>query len=143
MGILSNLFGNAQRTTTKFELASQVASTIGGFIEANGFKELDQPKSNIVLDSELRVRWQNGNVSRGGEVLAAVKITELLEFDMLRNCFQPDSVSAFREMLTQQKENVSPAMFGHMILAGVDVLANAIVREFEAQSPEFRQLSST
>jgi hypothetical protein len=29
-----------------------------------------------------------------------------------------------------------------MIHLGVDILANAIVREFEAQSPEFRQLPS-
>ena len=127
---------------TKFEVTNQVASTIDGFIQSQGFKVLDQPMSYLVLDKEFRVAWMSQKVARGSEVLAAIMITELEEFDMLRDYFLPDRVSAFLKMKAIKKETINPQMFGDMIHACVDILANAIVREFEAQSPEFRQLSS-
>jgi len=122
---------------------NSVAEVIDAVIQSRGFKLLDQPMSYLVLNKEFLVNWTNQKVARGGDFLAAVRITELSQFDMLRDYFLPDADSAFLKWKATQKENVNREIFGHMMQVAIDVLAIAVVREFQAQSPEFRQLSST
>ena len=124
------------------EVRNSVFTALDAVIQSHGFKVLDQPISYLVLDKELRVNWTNQKIARGGDFLAAVRITELSEFDMLRDYFLPDADSAFLKWKATQKENVNRETFGLMMQVAIDVLAIAVVREFKAQSPEFRQLLS-
>ena len=121
---LARLIPSYERHLIKYDIESQITSTIAALIQQGGFKAVDRTQSQIILDQDFRISWRRGIFQRGGDILAAVNITELPEFGLARTTL---------EELSEDMKNFYTVL---------NVLRSAVIEQFETQSPEFRRLTA-
>ena len=94
MGLFGKLF-EGKPGKTQLQIGGEVASTIEGLIAVEGFESISGPDVCIVLDSNLSVSYRLGRLSRGGNILAVVRIKDLPEFLPLKHLFEPNEDPLF------------------------------------------------
>ena len=129
MGLFSSFFGahpnttksfGAHRNTTKMKVAGLTASAVDYVINDEG--EAMLVGGSIVLDRELRPTFHRGKPERSGKILAIVAIRDLEEAEILK----------FTARLDMHDPSMCQPFLGQLI--------DAVLREFEAQCPDFAAL---
>lgn len=106
--------------TTKTNVANAIAAAIDNVLSSAGAGML--ASGSLVLDKEFQPSFLDGKPKVGGRILAAAAIDELEQAEVLRT-LDPAAVA-------------DPSAFQ----AYIEELINAVLRQFEAQSLEFKSL---
>jgi hypothetical protein len=124
MGLLSSIFGGAQKT--KYEVGGAIANVIEHVLLSQGVETLEN--GSILLDRNMNISFRDGHPARGGNVIAVTDLFELEEFDSLSNLFS----SGDPELAEMMMETIGSRF--------VDRVAYAVMANFETQSDEFARL---
>ena len=138
MGVLKQIkqifyvfFGSVENSNTKYDLEIKVAALIDAFIKQQGLDSLAQTQTKIVLHKDFSVSWSESGHALNGDEIAVVTIKQLPSFEMLRADF---------DVPRDSESDTSKQPSQDIIHAGPDILAEEVIREFQVQSPEFRDL---